>query len=72
MKYNPKGGETSNFLVIYQIGNLLVSGCSGAFLCVLEHSGGELVVTSDGGRPTRFRPVELGYRISRVKKISLL
>ena len=37
----------------------------------LEHSGGELVVTPDGGRPTRFKPVELGCYLVHVNRTEL-
>ena len=34
----------------------------------LEHSGGELVVTPDGGRPTRFKPDRLGCYVIHVNR----
>ena len=40
-------------------------GRSHAFV---EHSGGELVVTPDGGRPTRFKPDELGCYVILVNR----
>ena len=34
----------------------------------VEHSGGELVVTSEDRRPTRFNPDELGCYVIHVNK----
>ena len=34
----------------------------------LVHSGGELVVTPDGGRPTRFKPERLGFYVIHVNR----
>ena len=34
----------------------------------LEHSGGELVGTPDGGRPTRFKPERLGCYVIHVNR----
>ena len=34
----------------------------------LEHSGGELVVTPDGGRPTRFKPEALSCYVFNVNR----
>ena len=37
-----------------------VFDAQGRSYAFVEHSGGELVVTSEDGRPTRFKPDELG------------
>ena len=34
-----------------------------------EHSGGELVVTTEGGRVTRFKPADLGCYVVRANRI---
>ena len=40
-------------------------GCSYAFV---EHSGGELVVTAEDGRPIRFKPEQLGCYVIQVNR----
>ncbi|MDA9188346.1 hypothetical protein N8373_03635 [Gammaproteobacteria bacterium] len=37
-----------------------VFDAQGGSYALVKRSGGELVVTSDGGRPTRFKPERLG------------
>jgi hypothetical protein len=34
----------------------------------VEHSGGELVVAAEDGRPTRFKPDELGRYVTHVNR----
>jgi hypothetical protein len=45
-----------------------VFDAQGRSYAFVEHSGGELVVTPDGGRPTRFKPDELGCYVIRVNR----
>jgi len=45
-----------------------VFDAQGRSYAFVEHSGGELVVTPDGGRPTRFKPDELGCYVILVNR----
>jgi len=40
----------------------------GRYYALVEHSGGELVVTPDGGRPTCFKPERLGCYVIHVNR----
>ena len=45
-----------------------VFGAQGRSNSFVEHSGGELVGTPDGGRPTRFKPERLGCYVIHVNR----
>ena len=45
-----------------------VIDAQGRSYALVEHSGGELVVTADTGRPTRFKPKELGCYVIHVNR----
>tara|TARA_B110000208_G_scaffold164011_1_gene201222 strand:+ start:82 stop:321 length:240 start_codon:yes stop_codon:yes gene_type:complete len=45
-----------------------VFDAQGRSYAFVEHSGGELVVTADTGRPTRFKPEELGCYVIHVNR----
>ena len=38
---------------------------------IVEHSGGELVVTAGDGRPTRFKPNELGCYVIHANRTNI-
>ncbi|MDA9351107.1 hypothetical protein N9R29_01280 [Gammaproteobacteria bacterium] len=48
-----------------------VFDAQGRSFAFVEHSGGELVVTPDGGRPTRFKPDELGCYVIHENRTDL-
>ena len=43
----------------------------GRFYAFVEHSSGELVVKSEGGRPIHFKPKELGCYMIHVNRTQL-
>ena len=45
-----------------------VFDAQGRSYAFVEHSGGELVVTADDGRPTRFKPERLGCYVIHVNR----
>ena len=45
-----------------------VFDAQGRSYAFVEHSGGELVVTTEGGRSTRFKPNELGCYVIHVNR----
>ena len=45
-----------------------VFGAQGRSYAFLEHSGGELVVTAENGRPARFKPEQLGCYLVHVNR----
>ena len=45
-----------------------VLDAQGRSYAFLEHSGGELVVTPDGGRPTQFKPDDLRCYVIHVNR----
>ena len=45
-----------------------VFDAQGRFYAFVEHSGGELVVTAEDGRPIRFKPDDLGCYVIHVTR----
>ena len=45
-----------------------VFDAQGRSYAFVEHSGGELVVAAEDGRPTRFKPDELGCYVTHVNR----
>jgi len=45
-----------------------VIDAQGCFCALVEHFDGELVVTAEEERPTRFKPVELGCDVIHVNR----